>query len=155
MLFRSQIDVNDQFNGQYLYKVEVFDQNPLTSDTVVNLLTAGVANQTKTFTTRVVIPQYVNTLFVRQTDPTKRSVVKAVLVTDKNSAVLDFKPAVMNSTVKQKAAPVHTDKASDYTLPATYTTLSSNSKITQNGVYYVPAGVTITNMEIQTGRAHV
>ena len=144
-----QIDVNDQFNGQYLYKVEVFDQNPLTSDTVVNLLTAGVANQTKTFTTRVVIPQYVNTLFVRQTDPTKRSVVKAVLVTDKNSAVLDFKPAVMNSTVKQKAAPVHTDKASDYTLPATYTTLSSNSKITQNGVYYVPAGVTITNMEIQ------
>ncbi|MDP3444973.1 MAG: hypothetical protein Q8T08_19105, partial [Ignavibacteria bacterium] len=49
----------------------------------------------------------------------------------------------------QKAAPVHTDKASDYTLPATYTTLSSNSKITQNGVYYVPAGVTITNMEIQ------
>jgi len=145
-----QVDVNDQYAGQYLYKVEVFDQNPLTSDTVVNLLAAGVANTTKSYTTRVVVPQYVTTLFVRQTDPKKKSLVKAVSIEQLSPGTIarcNFNPAVTNQAVKQKAAPVRTDKASDYTLPANYTTITTNAAIGA-GVYYVPAGTTITNLTI-------
>jgi LruC domain-containing protein len=145
-----QIDVNDQFGGQYLYKVEIFDQNPLTSDTVVNLLAAGVANSTKSYTTRVVIPQYVSTLYVRQTDPAKKSVVKAVSIDQLNAGAIarcNFNPTVVNQVVKQKAAPVRTDKASDYVLPSTYTTITTNAGINA-GAYYVPAGTTITNLTI-------
>ena len=146
-----QVNVNDLFSGQYLYKVEVFDQNPLTTDTVVNLLAAGVANQTKGYSTRVVIPQYVTTLFVRQTDPTKKSLVKAVSVEQLGAGVIakcDFRPVVSNSVVKQKAAPVYTDKASDYPLPTTgVTTITSG--ITLNGLkYYVASGTTITNLNL-------
>lgn len=144
-----QVNVNDQFSGQYWYKVEVFDQNPLTTDTVVNLLAAGVANQTRSYATRVVIPQYVTTLFVRQTGPTQKSVVKTVPVTQLGSGVVakcDFRPVAANPVVKQKAAPVYTDKASDYPMPATGVT-TINSAITLMGSkYYIASGTTITNL---------
>lgn len=144
-----QVDVNDQFSGQYLYKVEVFDQNPLTTDTVVNLLAAGVANQSRSYATRVVIPQYVTTLFVRQTDPTKKSVVKAINIQQMGATAVakcDFKPIVSSSPVKQKAAPVYTDKASDYALPASGVT-TINSAITLMGSkYHIASGTTITNV---------
>lgn len=145
-----QVNVNDQFSGQYWYKVEVFDQNPLTTDTVVNLLAAGVANQTRSYSTRVVIPQYVTTLFVRQTDPKNKSVVKMVSVEKLAAGVVakcDFKPVVYTKTVKQKAAPVYTDKASDHPMPATGVT-SINSAITlMGGKYYIAPGTTITNID--------
>lgn len=145
-----QVDVNDQYSGQYLYKVEIFDQNPLTSDTVVNLLAAGVANSTNSYTTRVVIPQYVTTLYVRQTDPKKKSVVKAVAIDQLVAGTIarcNFNSTTVNQVVKQKAAPVRTDKASDYVLPASYTTITTNAGINA-GTYYVPAGTTITNLPI-------
>ena len=148
--FDLQIIVNDKFDGKHLYKVEVFDQNPLTTDTVVNLLAAGVANQNKAYVTRVVIPQYVTTLFVRQTDPTNKSVVKAVSVdatVTTQSLVCNFKPVVnAQANRMQKAAPSNNEKASDYVLPSGTTSISSNAEL-MGAKYLVPTGVSITNLD--------
>jgi len=148
--FDLQINVNDKYDGKHLYKVEVFDQNPLTSDTVVNLLAAGVANMNKAFVTRVVIPQYVTTLFVRQTDPVNKSVVKAVKVDETvttRSLVCNFKPVVGSQPAKmQKAAPSNNEKASDYVLPSGTTSISSNAPL-MGAKYLVPTGVSITNLD--------
>jgi len=148
--FDLQINVNDQFEGKHLYKIEVFDQNPLTSDTVVNLLAAGVANMNKAYVTRVVIPQYVTTLFIRQTDPTNKSVVKVVNVDATVTAralVCNFKPVVNAQPSKmQKAAPSNNEKASDYALPSGTSSISSNAAL-MGGKYLVATGVSITNLD--------
>lgn len=151
------VNVNDKFNGQYFYKIEVYDQNPYITDTVVNLLAAGVGNQSKTFSTRVVIPQFVNSLFVRQTDPTGKSVVKVLSVQElqqNGKAQLSFVPSNAKSAgpmkvAPMKAAPVQNNKATDYVLPATYTTISGNGvTINSSGAFYIADGTTVTDPTI-------
>lgn len=146
-----QVQVNDQFNGNYLYKVEVFDQNPLTSDTVVNLLSAGTSNKDKAYTTRVVVPQYVRTLYVQQTSPDKKKVVKAVSVEQVTTqpVICNFKPEVASASKAQKTAPVHTEKASDYPKPASgLQVITSTANPLMGLKYLVPAGTTLTNLNL-------
>jgi len=144
------VNVDDEYNNQYFYKVEVYDQNPFASDTVVNLLGGGVAKGSLPFVSQIVIPQSLNTIYVRQTDPLKRESVKAVDVTTVTaSSICDFKMAVTPATKSLESLPAlradaeYTDKASDYPLPTSYETLGTSSPDDLGGKsYYIPSGVT-------------
>ncbi|MEG1564014.1 MAG: LruC domain-containing protein [Bacteroides sp.] len=70
------VNVDDAFNGQYFYVIEVFDENPILS-AEANLLAKGVAKKGQTFTTQLSIPKTMPIIYVRQTSPNGQSSVRA------------------------------------------------------------------------------
>ncbi len=66
------VEVKDEFNGQYQYLIEVFTVNPL-ADTGATPIAAGVANKNKSYTAEINVPKTAIKLFIRQTDPKQRT----------------------------------------------------------------------------------
>ncbi|QRX62708.1 LruC domain-containing protein [Dysgonomonadaceae bacterium zrk40] len=64
-----RVKVEDNFNGAYLYTVQIFDANPL-FDEEATLLGMGVAKNNSDFSTNVVIPEALTTVYIQQTSPT-------------------------------------------------------------------------------------
>lgn len=64
-----QVEVNDEFNGQYNYKIEIFDQNPIIAPQA-KLISNGVAKRGKPFITQITTPTSIDCIFIRQTTPT-------------------------------------------------------------------------------------
>ncbi len=144
-----EVNVNDTYNNLYYYTVEVYDRNPFSTDTVANLLTAGVAKGGSSLNTSLVIPQHISQIYIRQTDPLKRKTVKVIDVNaETNSYVCNFKPilssqVVANSSKVQAAAD---PKATDYTLPASYKTLNDAAITLSGEKYYLPSGVSASKI---------
>lgn len=140
--------VNDQYNGQYYYVVEILDGNPFTGSDV-NVLDAGVAKGTTPYTAKVALAKITNAIYIRQTDPSKRTSTKVIEIDDKLAYSCDFRTNVTGGSSSQvKSSSVETkaptrEYASSYTLPATYTTLSASDGSLGAGTYYIPAGVTL------------
>ncbi len=65
------VEVKDEFSGQYDYLVEVFTSNPL-SDTSATPIAAGVAKQGVNYTAELNISKTIERIFIRQTDPKQR-----------------------------------------------------------------------------------
>ncbi|ADV44026.1 outer membrane protein, function unknown [Bacteroides helcogenes P 36-108] len=65
------IEVKDEFKGQYNYLVEVFTANPL-SDATATPIAAGVAKGNGNYTANINIPKATTRLYIRQTDPKQR-----------------------------------------------------------------------------------
>lgn len=144
--------VNDTYNSEYFYKVEVFDQNPFTTDTTANLLAAGVAKGNSPFTATLAVPVHVSTLYVRQTDPLQRKTVKTYTIDNVTGKLKCDFGAIVVAASNAKAAKViavNAAKATDYPLPATYVTLGSSATTLSGANYYVPAGT--TNSDINYG----
>lgn len=65
-----------------LYKIQVYDNNPLDSAVSAKLLTSGYAKTNLTFETEIDYPTALDTVFVCRIDPVYRKVVKMVPITD-------------------------------------------------------------------------
>lgn len=144
------VNVNDVYNSAYYYKVEVYDNNPVLTDTVSNLLAAGVARADSKFVSSVVVPAHVSALYVVQTDPLKRKTTKIIKLTGAETALnCDFGLTAVGSqgtAAQVRKIVLPTPHATDYTLPASYTTLGSDAVTLSGGKYYVPAGVTTSQI---------
>ena len=139
-----KVTVDDKYNNAYYYKVEVYDNNPFSTDTTSSLLCAGVAKGTTDFATKIVLPTHLNTVYVKQIDPLNRSSVKAYSVGTSSSLNCDFGSVTtpsQASKVVQKAASVANPKSTDYPLPVSYTTLTSASVTLDGTNYFVPSNV--------------
>jgi LruC domain-containing protein len=138
------VSVNDTYNNLYYYKVEVFDRNPFSTDTVANLLTAGVAKGSTSLNVSLAIPQHITKIYIRQTDPLKRKTVKVIDVNaEADNYACNFKPILSSQSVSNssKVLSATDPKATDYSLPTTYITLT-NAAVTLSGEkYYLPTGV--------------
>lgn len=81
--------VNDTFEGKFLYKIEIFDNNPAENSSV--LLKSGVGSRDLHFTSNISVPEFHKTIYVRQTDPVKNQLVKAIDVSIlTGNIVVDF-----------------------------------------------------------------
>lgn len=69
------VNVDDQFNGNYYYTVEVYDNNPVIT-TGATLLSKGVAKKGEPFNTSFSVPKTVTSLAIRQIDPRGISIVQ-------------------------------------------------------------------------------
>ncbi|MBP1594014.1 MAG: hypothetical protein H6Q12_1032, partial [Bacteroidetes bacterium] len=85
------VNVNDQYNGEYYYTVEVYDNNPL-YNTNAKLLTKGVAKKGEAYASTFSIPQNLTTLYIQQTSPTGNREVKMLTITS-GSLACDFSSA--------------------------------------------------------------
>ena len=83
------VEVDDEFNGQYYYTVEILDKNPLeaTAEDPFNTLAKGVAKKGEAYQTEVVSSKDIKYLYVRQTDPRGRDQIKQVEISESTSHV--------------------------------------------------------------------
>ncbi|MDD4429505.1 MAG: LruC domain-containing protein [Paludibacter sp.] len=70
------VKVDDQYNGNYYYTVELFDSNPL-FDENATLLGKGVAKKDINFKTTIALAADIETVYIKQIDPTGREKVTA------------------------------------------------------------------------------
>jgi LruC domain-containing protein len=97
------VAVDDQYEGKYLYRVEVYDANPL-FDEGASLLGAGVAKTGQNFVSKIVAPTGAQTLYVEQTDPRGLRSVSAVSASS-SDITLDLAPtATASKTSSLKSA---------------------------------------------------
>lgn len=83
------LSANDIYQGEYEYLMDVWDNNPLHNEEA-NLLAQGVAKAGTPYTVSISVPTGVNSLFIRQTDPRKRSVIRKYTLTADNTLTVDF-----------------------------------------------------------------
>lgn len=83
------VEVDDEFDGQYYYTVEILDKNPLeaTAEDPYNTLAKGVAKKEEAYQTEVVSSKDIKYLYVRQTDPRGRDQIKQVEISESTSHV--------------------------------------------------------------------
>src|SRR5574344_1815671 len=75
---RLSVEANDAYNGQYDYIIEVFDNNPIASAAdSISSLAKGVAKSGHPFVLSVTIAKSTTDLFIRQTDPKGRAVIRS------------------------------------------------------------------------------
>lgn len=99
-----RVDVDDEYLGKYYYVVEVYDNDPLFSETP-NLKAAGVAKQGEPFVKNIDIATAQKYLFIKRTDPRGRSVVGCLEVTEgATSLSYDFNPSTSKSVALRVAA---------------------------------------------------
>lgn len=92
------VNVDDQFNGQYYYLVEVFDNNPVISNEAI-LLSKGVAKKGEPFNTSFSVSKMVKSVAIRQTSPTGISIVRVFDIVNQK-VNCDF----ANTTITSRAA---------------------------------------------------
>lgn len=68
------VEVKDEFNGQYNYLIEVFTTDPLDNNTL-SPIAAGYAKKGANYVTEISIPKSTGRLFIRQTTPKKHKEV--------------------------------------------------------------------------------
>lgn len=127
------VKVDDQYDGEYYYLIEIYDANPLFS-TDAKLLTKGVAKKGQDFVSTVIFPKTVQSLYIKQTDPTKNSIVGYLEITSDN-LVYDFSPSTTSVTTKSIAETTSFGKTETYSLRAgeTYTVPEGATVITGSG----------------------
>ena len=74
------VKVDDNYNGQYLYTVQLFDANPL-FDKQASVLGMGVAKNNSDFVSTIVLPDALQTVYIQQTSPTGGKIIAPVEVT--------------------------------------------------------------------------
>ena len=137
------VNVNDEYNGQYYYVVEVFDDNPVFNPNAT-LLAKGVAKQTEAYTSEINFPQALQTIYIRQTTPNGLQVVQERTI-DATDLSVNFAGKSSGSAINTKAfspraaAPTYSgdrSKASVIDLKSTSQNLSSGKSYVITGGTY-------------------
>lgn len=80
--------IDDKYNGQFLYKIDVFNNVPSVSNSV--LLKSGVGSRDLVFSSRITVADNQQLIYIRQTDPTNKQTVKQISITS-NEVICDFR----------------------------------------------------------------
>ena len=80
------LEVDDQYNGKYFYTVELYDAHPF-FDKDAAMLGKGVAKKGNNFKYSPTIPADLETIFIKQIDPTGREKVTATTIVDTQNIV--------------------------------------------------------------------
>ncbi len=127
-----------------LYKVQVYDENPLDSAVYARLLTSGYAKTNLIFETEIDYPTALDTVYVCRIDPQYRKVVKMVPITDGRIETLFGESASPSPSARSIAA-------SDGTIPimdAPYTEAQIQSMLNSASTYEYQANTALD----QTGK---
>jgi hypothetical protein len=136
------VNVNDEYNGQYYYVVEVFDDNPVFNSDAT-LLAKGIAKQSEAYTSEINFPQALQTIYIRQTAPNGLQVVQERTI-DATDLSVNFVGKSSGSAVNTKAfspraaAPTYSGNRSN----ANVIDLKSTSQTLTSGKSYVITGGT-------------
>ena len=125
-----------------LYKVQVYDANPLDSAVNARLLTSGYAKTNLTFETEIDYPTVLDTVFVCRIDPQFRKVVKMVPITDGRIETL------FGESTSPSARSIAATDGTIPTMDAPYTEAQIQSMLNSAGTYEYQANTALD----QTGK---
>lgn len=137
-----RVNVNDEYNGEYYYTVEVFDENPVLNSGA-KLLAKGVARKGDMYISEVNFPQTQGVIYVRQTSPNGLRIVQEHII-DSQEITVDFSGSQAATSVKSKsvatrsAAPAYQGNRND----AISINLNTSSVTLLAGKSYVITGGT-------------
>lgn len=153
-----RVAVDDQFGGQYFYRVELFDNDPALGE-AANLLAAGQAKQGQDFVGKLMLPTMSKFVYLRQTSPLgipsltmiEVETGKAINVSP-NSTVVATKAsalrsaAVNTSSIRLKAATAGSSQVSSEVVPSSAIEITGNNNVfvEANKSYVIKSGVTFT-----------
>lgn len=148
------IAVDDDFEGKYSYKLEVYDSEPDTEGSM--LLAAGLAKKGKDLVTKATIPSVLENVFVKQTSPTglvsyfmvgvNGNTVSTVGAIEKAASV-GFKDLNLLASTSSRPTNV-VSVVAPAAIPETSIVYDGNvnaSNIVPNGVYVILENATVTN----------
>lgn len=148
------VEVKDEFNGQYQYLIEVFTGNPLTDKTLTPIA-AGAAKQGQNYVAEINIPKALTILYIRQTDPKQRKEIYEFAVPE-NGGALNCKLYYTGTTTRamtrasQDGGTSGWDNITDpgyteqtYTLPPTSATINSSDQLQAGDVYVIRKNETL------------
>lgn len=141
------VKVDDQYNSEYYYVVEVYDSNPL-FDTNAILLSKGVAKEGQDFVTTTTIAKALQAVYIKQTDPAKNEIV-GYLDINSQSLVYDFGNNTASNPTKSFEF-TSSNNTETYSLRAgeTYTVPADATPIVNGGHLDLAAGAyVIANLQ--------
>lgn len=141
------VEANDEFDGAYYYSIAIYDNNPIAATDSIAALAKGVAKEGQNFTATLTLSKETDYLYIEQTDPRGRSVVKSYPVSE--NMTCDFSSASTTTKTASSTRAVTTTRATismpDYTvIPSnavevstlvSWDALQSNSNYKMTGIY--------------------
>ena len=149
------VEVNDEFEGQYYYVVEIFNENPVLSPKAT-LLTKGVAKKGERFSGEITFNKGLQTVYIKQTGPTGLYSVRSASVGDGNiecsfrSTVPSVRSLPTTRGFVEMEAPDINDTSLFPTKCPTETVFKEANNVANNGSYKVTGKTTKINLW-QTG----
>lgn len=113
------IEVDDRFDGNYYYLVELYDAHPFFYENA-SLLGKGVAKKGINFTFSPTLPNGLETIFIKQTDPAGMEKVTAVSVDDATQLSVSFLHG--SSSLRSATASASSFRAAPADLQTSYPT---------------------------------
>lgn len=128
----------DNYEGSYDYSIEIFNKNPLNESQPI-LYAAGWGSSTQPFRKTITIPAIDTLLYVRQTSPGNRRLIKSILVKGKE-LTCDFNPGseTLSTAVSTKSAGIFSEPTE---IPTDAIPIEGNQPVTlAKGKNYVIRG---------------
>ena len=146
------VKVDDKYDGYYKYKVEIFDKNPI-SNSDADPISIGSANENLDYEASITVSKTLTYIYIRQTSPTKLSVVKMAETSEDNISVnFGTETSVKSITKASSFETKNTGGESEiddsgitktYTTPTSITQITATSHtLTAGSNYIIPAGET-------------
>lgn len=167
-----RVAVDDQFGGQYFYRIEIFDNDPMLGSGT-NLLAAGQAKQGQDFVGKLMVPTIAKYLYIRQTSPLGIASVSMVAVEEGASTInVSTSSSLTSNSNKTSVARAAFNKSTLSASSSSVSTLSSVAvtvpndaiEITGNGTvvvvanksYVIKSGTTFTGkIDANNGTSNV
>lgn len=146
-----KLKLNDSFNGDYYYRYEIYDQLPLTKDTVFNLLSSGVSKNKNDININLTISSHINKIYIKQISPDNKKIIKVLNLNESKNYILDFNILSKNNIKQRIIHNENVDSSKDYNLPNSYNVLNNSSLLLNSGVYYIPSNVMLDNINFVWG----
>lgn len=141
------VNVNDEYDGKYTYKVEIFATNPI-MDVTAKPLSGAKTNKDLPCTLRADFPKSLKIFYIRQTNPFGQKSIWTFELKE-GDMTCDLKPAEAPSTkaaFSLRAGSISKDYSSatsvDFTIPAGAKKLDGNNK--NGGIYKIEKSATFT-----------
>lgn len=115
------------------YKIQIFDENPLTAASNAKLLTSGTAKTNQIFETEIDYPTALNTVYVCRIDPAGRRIVAPVVITDGRIVASFIGNTPSSANVSRSIAATSIFPAAPYTATDIAEMLATATEFNKNG----------------------
>ena len=146
------VNVNDEYNGEYYYIVDVFDSNPILNPNAT-LLAKGIAKKEEAYTSEINFPQALETIYISQTAPNGLKVIQERTI-DAKEITIDFSGKSSATALKSKANNARSATAPTYQgarTGASNIDLTAPSQTLTSGESYVITGGTYSGKIVFSG----
>lgn len=112
------VEVKDEFNGQYDYLIEVFTGSPL-ADATATPIAVGTAKKGTNYAAEITVPKTLEKIYIRQTDPKQRKEVYEFATANNMACKLYINTATTRSTATTRAeSAINDPQYTEPTVPA-------------------------------------